>query len=126
MSMIQGNKSFTLLAAMLFHKTSNGVVAARVFMLITQSFEQPHGRMTLLRRSGFIRLQDLPNAIQHRSEFGKTLSFPPPIFLRLTATSQDFTHFVPRMMELTGNLTNAHSVTMSTTYPTVFVHCQHS
>ena len=94
-------------------------------MLITQSLKQPHGRMALLRRCRFIDLQDLANAIEHRGKFWETLSLPASIFLRLTTTVQDFADFVPRMMKLTSNFTNAHPVPMSSTYPTVFVHRQH-
>ncbi len=101
-------------------------IATRIFMLITKPFEQPHRRMSLLRRSGIIDFQDLPNSVQHRRKFRKTLSLPPTVFRRLTPPPlQDLTNFVPRMMKLTCNLTNAHPVPMSSTYPTLFVRRQH-
>jgi len=93
---------------MLLHKTADGVVAALVSMLITKPLEQPHGRMTLLRRFRFIDFQDLPNAIQHQREFWKTLRRPPPVLLRLTVSLQHLTHFVTRMMKLSRDLMNTH------------------
>ena len=91
----------------------------------TKSLEQPHGRMTLLRRGRFIDFQDLPNPVQHRGELREILSLPPTVLLRLTLTMQYLANFVPRMMKLSRNLTNAHPVPMSATYPTVFFHRQH-
>ena len=94
-------------------------------MLMTEPLEQPHGSMTLLRRGRFIDFQDLPNSIRHQSMFREIPDLPSSVILRFTPTPQHFAHFVPRMMKLSRNLTDAHPVPMSATYPIVFVHRQH-
>ena len=127
--MIQRNERFAFRLSMQLHETTNRVVSALITPLVTvfipQPLENPHRRMTLLRRSGHVLFQNLQNPSLERSEFGSRLPRPLRVRLRLRFAPQNLPNLRARMMKTPSNLANAHPITMSTPDPSVIVHRQH-
>ena len=124
--MVQRNECLSFRLAMLLHETSNRVVLTDITFLVALSFKHPHRRVTLLRRSLFMQLQNLQNSIMKQSRLRSRLTSPSRVLPRLgLIVVEDFSNCVPRMMKPLSHLANAHAVTMSSPNPSVIVHREH-
>jgi hypothetical protein len=110
---------------MSLHELANRIIAATILVLVTQTLEQTLSRMTLLRRSVLVRLQNRQQVLLDRPNFGSGLTLPTVIPSRLAITPQDLTNLVPRMTKLPRYLANPHHVSERATNPTILVHGQH-
>ena len=126
---VQRNERLAFRLTMPLHKATHRIVAPLVTpdvrVLVPQPLEDPHRRVTLLRRGRLILFQDLQNPSlerpQLRSPLTRTLSIRPGLRL----TPQNLSDPIPGMMKPPGNLANAHSIAMSSPYPSVIVHREH-
>lgn len=124
-SMVQRDERLLLRPAMPLHKPPHRVVPAGV-ALVTQPLEDPHRRVTLLRRLVLIVPENRQNPLVKRTQLRSRLRLPPRIRPRLGLIApQNLPHPGPRMMKPPGNLPNAHPVTMSPAYLSKVVHRQH-
>ena len=129
---VQRNERLSFRLAMLLHKATHRIVSALVTapftltaivaVFVPQPLENPHRRVTLLRRGRFIQLQNLKNPSLERSQLRSPLARPFRIRLRLGLPPQNLPNLRPRMMKTPSNLANAHPITMSTSDPSVIVH----
>jgi hypothetical protein len=110
---------------MSLHELANRIIAATILVLVTQTLEQTLSRMTLLRRSVLVRLQNRQQVLLDRPNFGSGLTLPTVIPSRLAITPQDLTNLVPRMTKLPRYLANPHPVSVRATDLTILVHGQH-
>lgn len=94
-------------------------------MLVTQTLEQTLSRMTLLRLSVLVRLQNRQQVLPDRPDFGSRLTLATTIPPRLATAPQNLTNLVARMTKLPRYRVNAHPVPESATDPTILVHSQH-
>lgn len=121
----QREKRFTLTAPLHGHVPSYLVVAAEVLLFVSQPPEELRRRVTLLARRllvrgenridpSLVRLGQHPTRSRQRER------------VRLRLRLQERLADLPsRMPKRAGDLANAHSIAMSTTYPAVILHLQH-
>jgi hypothetical protein len=123
--MIQRNERLAVPLPMAIHKPPHRVIAARVIMLVPQPLEDPHPRMPLLRRRGFILLEYLKNQIVKRFQLGSHLLLTFRVGLRLTCPAQNLANLLSRVMKRPGDLPETHAIAKSPTNPCIIVHREH-
>jgi len=67
---IQRDERLAFIGPMLFDKPANGVVTARIALLVAQPLENPHRRMPLLRRLRLVVAENLQNPLMKRPQSG--------------------------------------------------------
>ncbi len=74
--MIQRDERLSMVFPMPVHEPPHGIIAARVSVFVPDPLEDPHPRMPLLGRRGFILFENLQDAIVKPSQLGSRL-LPP-------------------------------------------------
>jgi len=122
--MRQRNERFPLTLPALPDIAPHGVVAALI-PLASQTPEDLHHRMTLLRRRLLVRGEDLVDPLQIPGQRAVMLPLPWGIPLRLAVAAQNLTDLPPRMMKPPGDLADTHPIAMRPTNPSVMIHRKH-
>ena len=119
----QRNERLPLPPAKLRHVASHRVVAAPI-PLPLQPLEDPHRRVTLLRRRLLIRGENL---LDHTEEFSQPpimLTFP-RIPLRLSVTPENLADLPSRMVKPPGNLAYVQPIAIRPANPCIMIHRKH-
>lgn len=95
------------------------LITPAVTDFVPQPLENPHRRITMLRRSRLIFFQNLQNPSLKRPQFWSPLTRPLRVCPRLRLAPQNLPNLLPRMMKTPSSLANAHPITMSTPDPSV-------
>ena len=121
----QREKRFALAAPRRGHVPPHLVVAADVLLFVSQPPEEMRRRVTLLARRLFVRGENRIDPLlvrlgEHPPRSRQRQRVRPRLRLR-----QRLADLPSRMPKRPGDLPNAHSIAMSTTYPAVILHLQH-
>lgn len=109
----------------LIHEPPHRVVPAGVPMLIPQPLENPHPRVTLLRRSRLVLLEHRQDRLVKSPQLGSRLPLPLRIRLRFAGASEHLANRLARVPEPPGHLPNAHPISMSPPNASVMFHREH-
>jgi hypothetical protein len=120
----QRNERLSLALAQLTHVATHRVVAPRIAVLVAKPLEDPHGRVTLLRRSLRVTLQNGPDDPVKGAQLRSRSFLTPRVRPRL-GVGQHLPNLPPGMMKRPSDRPNAHPVTFRTSYPRVLVHREH-
>jgi hypothetical protein len=119
----QRNERLPFPPAKLRHVTSYRVIAAPI-PLGFQPLEDPHRRVTLLRRRLLIRGKNLLDHTEKLSQPAVMLTLP-RITLRLAVTPKNLADLPPRMVKPPGDLANAQPIAMRPANPCIMIHRKH-
>jgi hypothetical protein len=120
----QRNERLPFPPAKLRHVTSHRVVAAPI-PLGFQPLEDPHRRVTLLRRRLLIRRENLLDHAEKLSQPAVMLPLPLGIPLRLSVTPENLADLPPRMVKPPGDLANAQPIAIRPANPCIMIHRKH-